>query len=91
MTQNNIQYTERDIQKDAKAREQLVKRNISGVPVLMIGSDIVVGFDKEKILALVDHRIAACPQCQSKMRVPNNKGKLSVTCPSCKNVFEWTP
>lgn len=90
LAQNSIQYTERDIERDAEAREELIQRNISGVPVLMIGSDIVVGFDKEKILELVDHRIASCPHCQAKMRLPSDKGKLSVSCPVCKNTFEWS-
>lgn len=91
LAQNNIQYTERDIERDAQAREELIQRNINGVPVFFIGNELIVGFDKEKILALVDHRIATCPACQGKMRLPSDKGKLRVSCPNCKNTFEWTP
>lgn len=28
-----------------------------------------------------------CPKCKRTLRLPKNKGKLSVTCPICKNEF----
>jgi glutaredoxin 3 len=69
----------------------LARRNIRGVPAFFIGEDVVVGFDKAKILALVDHRVMECEQCHAKLRVPIDKGSLKVTCPQCKHVFDWTP
>jgi len=82
---------EKDINLDAEARQELTRRNIRGVPSFLIGEEVVVGLDKAKILALVDHRVIACEQCHTKLRVPINKGSLKVTCPKCKNVFDWTP
>lgn len=57
----------------------------------MIGDDVVVGLDKARILKLVDHRVVECPQCQTKLRVPIDRGSIKVTCPKCQNVFDWTP
>lgn len=35
--------------------------------------------------------ILFCTKCGGKLRVPSNKGRLSITCPRCKNTFEWMP
>lgn len=91
LAQNNIHYIEKDVNKDIQARNEMAKRNISGVPTFLIGDEIVVGFDKEKILKLVDHRLAVCPNCGKKMRVPINKGTIKATCPACNTSFEYKP
>lgn len=67
---------------------ELQRRNISGVPAFLIGEDVVVGLDKEKILKLVDHRVIQCEKCSKKMRVPLKKGTIKVTCPKCAQVFD---
>ncbi len=41
-----------------------------------------------KVLELVDHRVVACPNCQTRMRAPSNKGKITIRCPKCKTSFE---
>lgn len=33
------------------------------------------------------HRYLKCPNCKQTLRVPKGKGKISITCPKCKNVF----
>ena len=76
---------------DAQARSELTRRNISGVPSFLIGDDMVVGLDKAKILVIVDHRVIQCEKCQTKMRVPINKGPIKVTCPKCAHSFEVKP
>jgi len=84
LSQNRIHFIERDINVDSEARNELTRRKISGVPTFLIGDDVVVGLDKEKILKLVDHRIIECPECHTKLRVPINKEKISIICPKCK-------
>lgn len=34
-----------------------------------------------------DHRYYHCPRCRQPIRVPAGKGKISITCPKCKNKF----
>lgn len=33
------------------------------------------------------HRYFTCPKCRQPVRVPRGKGKLSITCPRCKEKF----
>lgn len=73
---------------DAEAREELIRRNVRGVPAFLIGDDLIVGFEQNRILELVDHRLTECENCQAKMRVPHNKGLIQATCPRCKHSFE---
>lgn len=49
LSNNNIQFEERNIQEDPSARKELVKRRIMGVPAIQIDEDMVTGFDKDKI------------------------------------------
>lgn len=91
LSQHNIHFVEKDINVDAQARSELIRRNISGVPTFLIGEDVVVGLDKDKILQFVDHRVVECEECHTKMRVPLGKGQITVTCPKCAHVFNVTP
>ncbi len=34
------------------------------------------------------HRYYRCPRCRQKIRVPRGKGKILITCPSCKEKFQ---
>jgi len=33
------------------------------------------------------HRYYTCPRCRQPVRVPRGKGKISITCPKCKEKF----
>lgn len=90
LLQQKIHFVERDVNTDQQAAYELQKRNISGVPTLFIGEDVIVGFDRQRILQLVDHRLVECNQCGQKMRVPLQKGLLQVKCPKCENHFSVT-
>jgi len=46
---NSIRFREVDASKDPRAQRELERRKIRGVPVLLIGSHAVVGFDRAKI------------------------------------------
>ncbi|MBH8572939.1 hypothetical protein I8752_07890 [Nostocaceae cyanobacterium CENA369] len=35
--------------------------------------------------------ITICPNCSQKLRVPSNLGILTLTCPKCKNSWQWNP
>lgn len=52
--ENNITYTNHDVSKDLEKRQEMF--NITsqmGVPVTVIGDDVIIGFDKEKISELL--------------------------------------
>ncbi|TAJ13325.1 glutaredoxin family protein [Patescibacteria group bacterium] len=52
--ENNIQFTNHDVSKDLEKRQEMF--NITsqmGVPVTVIGEDVIIGFDKEKLSELL--------------------------------------
>ena len=51
---NNVKYTEVDVAADAvKRKEMIEKSGQMGVPVIEVGEDIVVGFDKGTLSQLL--------------------------------------
>jgi glutaredoxin len=53
-TENNIAYMEYNVASDLeKRKEMLEKSGQMGVPVIIIGSELIVGFDKPKIAKLL--------------------------------------
>jgi glutaredoxin-like YruB-family protein len=51
---NSIQFTEHDVLADAAARKELVEKSGQlGVPVILVGDEIVVGFDEPKLKSLL--------------------------------------
>lgn len=54
---NNVQYEETDVLVDLSAREEMVKKSHQmGVPVIDIGGEIVVGFDRANILKILKEK-----------------------------------
>jgi len=52
---HNIEFDDIDVSKDEKALEEMInKSGQMGVPVIEIGDKIVVGFDKEKIVNILN-------------------------------------
>jgi glutaredoxin 3 len=48
--EKSVEYEELDVAADsAKAQEMIDKSGQMGVPVVLIGDEVIVGFDKEKI------------------------------------------
>ena len=49
--------------------------------------------ENRKYLRLIDrikdrqHKYFDCPRCRQQVRVPRGKGKISITCPKCKEKF----
>ena len=49
--------------------------------------------ENRRFLMLIDrikdrsHRYYSCPRCRQPVRVPKGKGKISITCPKCKEKF----
>lgn len=55
LKENNIKFEEIDVSKDEKkAKEMIKKSGQTGVPVIEIDGEIVVGFDEDKLRELLD-------------------------------------
>ncbi len=89
LREKGYEFEERDVNKDEAARNEMMKRGIRGVPAFLIGDDMVEGLDRAKIERLMNYSVISCPKCDTKLRVPKNKGKIKVTCPKCSNEFHW--
>jgi glutaredoxin 3 len=48
--QNNVEYVEHDVAVDLEKRTEMVdKSGQMGVPVIVIGEEVIVGFDEDRI------------------------------------------
>ena len=54
LTEHNIGYTEHNVAADMEKRQEMIEKSGQmGVPVITIGDDLIVGFDKARLSALV--------------------------------------
>lgn len=54
LTEHNIPYTDYNVASDLEKRQEMIEKSGQmGVPVIFVGDDMIVGFDKEKLSALV--------------------------------------
>ena len=52
--EKKVEFTEFDVSSDEKARKEMLDASKqSGVPVIMIGDELIVGFDKDRINQLL--------------------------------------
>lgn len=66
----------------------MMSLGIQGVPAFIIGSEIIVGLDKGKILESIDYKVVPCPTCSVRTRVPKGKGKIKIKCKKCDNTYQ---
>ncbi|OGI86611.1 NrdH-redoxin [Candidatus Nomurabacteria bacterium RIFCSPLOWO2_01_FULL_41_12] len=51
---NNITYTEHNVAGDMEKRKEMIEKSGQmGVPVIIIGDELIVGFNKPKIVQLL--------------------------------------
>ena len=51
---NNIAYTEYDVASDSEKRKEMVEKSGQmGVPVIIIGDELVIGFDQAELTKLL--------------------------------------
>ena len=49
-TENKVAFTDYDVAHDLEKRQEMIQKSGQmGVPVIMIGDELIVGFDKEKL------------------------------------------
>ncbi len=54
LSQRGVPFTEKDVDEDDAAMEELTKLNFFTTPVTLIDGEVVVGFDRKKLEALLD-------------------------------------
>lgn len=53
-TQNNVQYTEYNVATDLEKRKEMIEKSGQmGVPVIFVDSEMVIGFNKAKLMQLL--------------------------------------
>lgn len=52
--EKGVEYTERNVQTDKTARQELMDMGHMGVPVIVINGEEIVGFDKNKLEEMLD-------------------------------------
>jgi len=50
----NVDFEETNVQIDTDARLELIKQKIMGVPAIFINDEVIVGFNKDKILTALN-------------------------------------
>jgi len=52
--ENNVAYTEYDVAGDAEKRKEMIEKSGQmGVPVIFIGEEMIIGYDKPKLTKLL--------------------------------------
>jgi len=59
-----------------------------GVPTFLIGDEVIIGFDKERLLKFAGTRVIECPECRNRLRIPTGKGTLLIKCNQCSTKFK---
>jgi glutaredoxin 3 len=50
LKEKNIPYTDYDVARDLEKRQEMVQKSGQmGVPVIFVGDEMIIGFDKEKL------------------------------------------
>ena len=55
LNKNNIDYIEYNISKNPQAMKTLIKMGHMSVPLILVGDEIITGFDKDKIEKLINN------------------------------------
>lgn len=87
LTKEGYKFTAKEITNNPTYQQELTKLGARGVPTFVIEEEVIIGFNKEKIIRLLDYKVMNCPACNKRMRIPKNKGKIKATCPKCHQNF----
>lgn len=49
LAENNVEFEERNVQKDPEARKELMAKGIMAVPVIQIEEELITGFDRDRV------------------------------------------
>jgi len=73
---------------DPVAQKEMSQYKMNGVPSFVYGEEVIVGFNAQKLLALIDFKVFTCKKCDAKMRVPKDKGTIILKCSGCDTKYK---
>lgn len=88
LKEQGVSFIEKYADTDPLAQQELAKLKAKGVPVILVGDEVIMGFDQNRLEVLLGKKIAECPNCRQKMRYPRDKGVLQLSCPKCGTKFK---
>ncbi len=53
LDENGVSYTEKNVSTDMEARKELMDQGFMGVPVILVDDEVIQGFDKRRLEALL--------------------------------------
>lgn len=86
--QHGFKFIIKDVSVDTEAQKEMHHHHMQGVPSFLVGDQVIVGFDKNRLLGLKDFKIFTCRKCGTKSRVPKDKGTILLTCQSCQTKYK---
>lgn len=54
LQEKGLEFEEKDVNEDIEARREFLKLRLPGVPCFLIGEEVVIGLDKERIMELCE-------------------------------------
>lgn len=54
LDEKGVEFEEKNVSQDSEARKELIANGFMGVPVVYIGDEVIQGFDKKKLDALLN-------------------------------------
>ena len=87
LKKEGIPFIDKNVQ-NPEIQKEYQTLGVQGVPTFLIDGEVIVGFNPTQLLSKLDFILPKCPSCGKKMIVPKGKGKIRVSCPSCKTKFE---
>ena len=88
LLQHGFKFKIKDVSVDPSAQQEMTKYKMQGVPSFYIEGDIIVGFDKAKLASYIDFKIFTCKKCNTKTRVPKDKGSIILKCSGCETKYK---
>lgn len=70
--------------------KNIYKRQQENGKYLRMKNALIVWLKQKQVRAkeLKTYKYFKCPKCKQTLRVPRRKGKITITCPKCKNEFK---
>ncbi|EHR36078.1 glutaredoxin family protein [Helcococcus kunzii] len=54
LKENKVDFVEKNVTTDTEARNELIEKGYRGVPVIVVGDEEIVGFDKPRLESLLN-------------------------------------